>query len=161
MSDVWRREAARVLLIDERSRVLLTAVRDPGDGVLAWIAPGGTVEPGETIEQTALRELAEEVDGPSVYALNGPVWTRSFFHTFAGRETDLHEWYFVASVAASDIRDVRETGEGARYFEGWRWWTLGELVQHDGPLAPAALATLLPPILRGELPATPLHIADR
>ena len=102
------------------------------------------MEPGETIEDTPLRELAEEVDGPSVYTLNGPVWTRSFFHTFAGRETDLHEWYFVASVAASDIRDVRETGEGAIYFEGWRWWTLGELVQHDGPLAPAALATRCP-----------------
>jgi 8-oxo-dGTP pyrophosphatase MutT (NUDIX family) len=161
MSEVWRREAARVILIDERSRVLLTAVRDPDDGIAVWIAPGGGVEPGETIEQTALRELAEEIDGPRDYTLTGPVWTRRFLHTFAGRETDLYESYFVASVVASEIREVRETGAGAGYYEGWRWWTMDELVQHDGPLAPADLASLLPPLPRGELPAEPLHIADR
>lgn len=161
MGEVWRRDAARVLLIDERSRVLLTAVRDPDDGVVIWIAPGGGAEPSETIEQTALRELAEEVDGPPDYRLSGPVWKRHFLHTFAGKETDLHEWYFVASVTASEIRGVRETGEGAAYFESWRWWTLDELVNHEGPLAPADLASLVSPLLRGDLPAEPLHIEGR
>jgi 8-oxo-dGTP pyrophosphatase MutT (NUDIX family) len=161
VSEVGRREAARVILIDERSRVLLTAVRDPDDGVVVWIAPGGTAEQGETIEQTALRELAEEIDGPPDYRLIGPVWKRHFLHTFAGIEWDRFEWYFVASVAASEIRDVRETGEGAAYFESWRWWTFDELIRHEGPLAPADLASLLSPLLRGELPAEPLHIEGR
>jgi 8-oxo-dGTP pyrophosphatase MutT (NUDIX family) len=141
--------------------VLLTAVRDPDDGVVVWIAPGGSMEPGETIEQTAMRELAEEIDGPSDYRLSGPVWTRHLLHTFAGIETDLHEWYFVASVASSEIRDVGETGAGAAYFEGWRWWTLDELAKHEGPLAPADFASLVSPLLRGELPAEPLHIEGR
>ncbi len=162
MSEVWRREAARVILIDERSRVLLTAVRDPDDDVVVWIAPGGTVEQGETVEQTARRELAEEVDGPPDYLLSGPVWKRHFLGRDArGKETDLHEWYFVASVTASEIRGVRETGEGAAYFESWRWWTLDELVKHEGPLAPANLASLVSPLLRGELPTELLHIEGR
>ena len=119
------------------------------------------MEPGETIAQAALRELAEEIDGPPDYRLSGPVWERHFLHTFAGIETDLHEWYFVASVTASEIRDVRETGVGAAYFESWRWWTLDELVRHDGPLAPADFASFLSPLLRGELPTELLHIEGR
>ena len=161
MNEVWRREAARVILIDERSRVLLTAVRDPEDDVVVWIAPGGTVEPGETIEQTALRELAEEIDGPPAYRLSAPVWKRHFLTRSLGIETDLHEWYFVASVAASEIRDVRD-GVGAAYFESWRWWTMDDYVKHEGPLAPADLASLVFPLLRGgKLPVEPLHIEGR
>jgi 8-oxo-dGTP pyrophosphatase MutT (NUDIX family) len=154
----WQREAARVILIDERARVLLTSARDPDDGVLVWFAPGGSVEPGETIEQTARRELSEEIEGPSDYQLTGPVWTRRSLHTFDGRKIDLREWYFVSWIAAGEVRDVRETGAGAKYFEGWRWWTLDELSTHEGEalLAPRRIAALLPPLLRGELPTEPI-----
>ena len=159
-STVWKRRAARVLLIDERSRVLLTNARDPDDDSLWWFAPGGSVEPGETIEQAARRELAEEVDGPNSYELRGPVWIRRNVHTFAGRPIDLEETYFVASVAAGEIREVRETGGGARYFEGWRWWSLEEVHASNGLFAPRDLRTLLPPILRNELPTEPISFED-
>ena len=51
------RPAARVLLIDDQDRVLLRA--NVGDGDV-WITPGGALEPGETAEEAALRELWEE-----------------------------------------------------------------------------------------------------
>ena len=115
MSEVSRREAARVT--PDRRAISSSAHGCAGSrrrrrscGSPREERP----EPGETIEQTALRELAEEVDGPRVYTLvTARSGHASFFHTFAGRETDLHEWYFVASVASSEIRDVRETGQGA------------------------------------------------
>ena len=45
-----------VLLYDEQQRVLLVRHDDRG----LWVAPGGTVEPDEPPEATALREMRQE-----------------------------------------------------------------------------------------------------
>jgi len=51
--------AASVAVFDENGAVLLIQrARLPFAG--AWTVPGGTVEPGETLAQAALRELHEE-----------------------------------------------------------------------------------------------------
>jgi hypothetical protein len=49
---------------------------------------------------------------------------------------------------------------GARYFEGWRWWSIEELRAFDGILAPRRIADLLEPSLRGELPAAPITTGE-
>jgi 8-oxo-dGTP pyrophosphatase MutT (NUDIX family) len=85
VNDAWKRAAARVLVIDETSRLLLVSAKDPDDGRRIWFAPGGTVETGETLQQAALRELREEVEGLSSVSLHGPIWKRRHLHTFAGR----------------------------------------------------------------------------
>ena len=54
------RPAARILLVDGESRVLLFRFT-PDDRPPFWVTPGGAVDPGETYSQTARRELAEEV----------------------------------------------------------------------------------------------------
>jgi hypothetical protein len=88
--------------------------------------------------------------------LTGPIWERRFSHTFAGTFVDGHEWFFLANVEASQVSDVAETGEGARYFEGWRWWTLDEIRAYDGIVAPRRLADLLTPVLEGTVPSMPI-----
>jgi ADP-ribose pyrophosphatase YjhB (NUDIX family) len=51
--------AVGVVLLDAQDRVLLVKrARPPSPG--RWTVPGGGVELGETLEQAALRELAEE-----------------------------------------------------------------------------------------------------
>jgi hypothetical protein len=55
---------------------------------------------------------------------------------------------------------MRKTGEGARYFEGWRWRSLEELSAFDGILAPSRIADLLEPLLRGELPSAPISAGE-
>lgn len=56
-----RRPAGRVLLVDERDRVLLLHGWDPGrERVQYWFTVGGGVDPGETVRQAAARELYEE-----------------------------------------------------------------------------------------------------
>jgi 8-oxo-dGTP pyrophosphatase MutT (NUDIX family) len=153
------RVSARVLLVDEASRVLLVCSRDPGDGRVVWYAPGGAVEDGESLEIAARREIQEET-GLELRTLIGPVWERRFPHTFDGRFVAAHEWFFLAHVRATDVHEVAETGIGARYFEGWRWWTVDELAAHDGILGPGRLAELLPPLLQGSLPAPPELLTD-
>src|SRR5689334_9258688 len=58
-----RRLSARFLILDQAGRVLLFRFvykRGPLVGQDFWGTPGGGVEDGETLEQAALRELAEE-----------------------------------------------------------------------------------------------------
>ena len=108
-----QRVSARVLLIDEMSRVLLVSSRDPDDGILVWYTPGGRVEDGEDLRTAALREIEEET-GVALDDVTGPIWERRFPHTFDGRFIDGHEWFFAAHVESSQIRQVAE-----KYPVGW------------------------------------------
>jgi ADP-ribose pyrophosphatase YjhB (NUDIX family) len=153
---VVERESARVAILDEADRILLMSTRDPDDGLVVWFLPGGTLKPDETIEEAAYRELAEEVDGSARFDLVGPVWRRRHLHTFASRKISLREHYFMARVDASGIEGAYETGEGGRYFHGWRWWSLEELVGFDGIVAPRRLAELLPAVIAGDIPDEPV-----
>jgi len=58
--------AASVALIDRDRVLLVRRARAPWHGM--WSLPGGRVEPGETAEQCATREIREEL-GLSVFAL--------------------------------------------------------------------------------------------
>ena len=56
------RLAAKVVLVDHHDRVLLFCGGDPAtsDDETWWFPPGGGLEPGETTEQAARREVLEE-----------------------------------------------------------------------------------------------------
>jgi len=76
--------AVGVLLLDADRVLLVRRANPPGAGL--WTVPGGKVELGETLEQAALRELAEETGlactlGPIVEVLDRMV--RADDHTLA------------------------------------------------------------------------------
>lgn len=58
--------AASVALLHRGQVLLIQRAKAPWDG--AWTLPGGRLEPGETAEECATRELKEEL-GLSVHAL--------------------------------------------------------------------------------------------
>jgi hypothetical protein len=97
------------------------------------------------------------VDGIATFQLAGPIWTRRHLHTFAGHKIDLRESYFVAKVDGGSIVGASETGAGAKYFEGWRWWSVDELRSFDGIVAPSRLAALLPDVIAGSLLHEPIE----
>ncbi|MFE1956552.1 NUDIX domain-containing protein [Streptomyces sp. NPDC059479] len=72
------REAARVIVLDPENRVLLLSYAENGD---FWATPGGSLEPGETHREAALRELREELGSPTSPSApssqSGPRSTRS------------------------------------------------------------------------------------
>jgi ADP-ribose pyrophosphatase YjhB (NUDIX family) len=58
--------AASVALVRKVDVLLIQRNRAPSEGL--WTLPGGRLEPGETAEQCAIREVKEEL-GLDVYAL--------------------------------------------------------------------------------------------
>ena len=77
------RRAARVLVIDEDARLLLLSAREPAEGRVFWLAPGGGAEDGESFARTAVRGLHEET---GLTAALGPwVWERRHVHAWGGR----------------------------------------------------------------------------
>jgi len=100
---------AAVALVDPDGRVLL-AQRPEGKSMAGlWEFPGGKVEPGESPEETLIRELAEELDievkqaclAPLCFAshryedfhLLMPLWIcRRWTGTVRGREGQALKW---------------------------------------------------------------------
>ena len=150
-----RRTAARVLLLDERHRVLLLSGTDPQVGSRWWITPGGGAENGEPLTATAIRELAEET-GLHLRAeqLVGPLWRRVARFHFTGVDYEQTEFYFAAALprgvgragtdGADDWDRSGHTNDERLTLTGHRWWETDALRSTDEDVHPRELATRLP-----------------
>lgn len=146
------RASARAVVIRDDGRVLL--LLSEFDGRQMWFAPGGGLEPGETPEQAALRELREEVgiDGAEIGPL---VWHRRarWYHAEADTWYDGEEWFYLVRLATTDdaLRPLIEQDGIVRLHEA-RWWSLDDLNASADLVSPRALRDLLEPLVRGEVP---------
>ena len=140
------RPTVRVLLIDPAGRLLLIKVVafDGGDPV--WFLPGGGLEPGESAELAARREVAEET-GLLGCGIGAEVWQRRVVHTIDAVTWDLRERYFLAPVAAFDPVPAGLTPYEAANILELRWWTLEELSTTSERLVPQGLGALFAPYL--------------
>jgi 8-oxo-dGTP pyrophosphatase MutT (NUDIX family) len=160
MADLLERKAARVLLLDHEDRVLLFLGGDPArpqDGTW-WITPGGGLNPGETPEAGARRELQEET-GLRAAALEGPVWNRVVEFGFAGESYRQSELFFMLRV---DSHDVDTSGFDALErlaLIDHRWWSLEELATTTELVYPRTLGVELARIVADGLPDAPYEVA--
>jgi 8-oxo-dGTP pyrophosphatase MutT (NUDIX family) len=125
-----------------------------GEGEV-WITPGGALEPGETAEQAALRELREET-GIENAQLSPCVWTRKHCFEWGGSRYEQREQFF---VARTENPKITLDGCGATellFLSGWRWWTVEEIAASDAVFAPRNLAKILPAIPACEYPEEPI-----
>jgi mutator protein MutT len=141
---------AGVIILDEHNRILLTQRADNG----AWSIPGGSMEPGETLEEVARRETEEEV-GLRVGEMD-------FFGVFSG--PDLYYEYpngdqvynvtvVYTSRQISGRLKIDEESIQAKYFP------LDELPEISPPLRPvfeAYLTSTNPTVRFTETPAKSL-----
>lgn len=120
-----------------RAGVVLAVQRDDGellcfertDPVGQWQLPQGGIDPGESPEQAAWRELEEETGlGSKHVRLTGehPLWTvYQWPHgpTDKERYGQVHRWFFFRPI----IDELTPTPDGHE-FRDWRWMTPGSLI---------------------------------
>lgn len=134
------RSAVRAIIVTPDREVLLMAFADPADGRRFWVAPGGGIEAGETLEAALRRELAEEV-GLTDFEIGPAVWRRHHTFNWAGDRISQQEEYRIVHTARFEpvIADALE----AASLKSMRWWPLAELAATDEQLTPLSLALIL------------------
>lgn len=155
------RPTVRVLLFDPDHRLLLMKGRltYAADAPSWWFTVGGGMEPGETPEAAACREVAEETGFLDI-RLGPVVWRREGIgHLSSGEQVLFKEHYLVAHCAGGEpLRDGWEAHE-VDLVDDLRWWHLTEIRSSDERIFPQGLADLLPVIIDGQYPDQPLTLA--
>ena len=154
------RITVRVLLFDPTDRILLMKGRLPHrrDGPGAWFTVGGGAEPGETLRQCALREIAEETGFTNV-DLGPAVWLREAIGSLVGGERVIFKETYLAARCGL-VEPVRDGWEDYEHdlIDEIRWWSLDDLARCADRIYPERLLELLPDIAAGRYPEQPLDI---
>lgn len=160
---IIQRDTVRVLLIDPAERILLFEDSDPGlpSRPTFWITPGGGVDPGETLAEAVIREVAEET-GFTLAAklLRGPVARRNVVHGYSDKIVQQRETYVAAHVPSFVIDTVGHTDDEVASVVGHRWWSLAELTTANVVVWPAGLAGLVKAVLDAAPWPVPLDDAE-
>jgi 8-oxo-dGTP diphosphatase len=149
------RKTSRLLVLDTRQRLLLFQIEHRSGRF--WMTPGGGLEQGETFEEAARRELLEET-GLAIDEVGATVWHRDITVDWEGERWPIVERYFVVRSEPIEVSNAGWLPYEHDAISATRWWTEDELLASDGNFIPPDLASLVGPLMRGELPHEPVVI---
>lgn len=149
---VRERRAARVIVVDGTGRVLLVRGHDADQPERSWwFTVGGGIDPGESPEQAALREVREEA-GLVLAAddLVGPVLTRTGIFEFYAETCRQHEVFYLAQVAdAVEVSAAGWTEAERELLDEMTWMTPAQLRDQPLEVFPPELPDVVDRLLAG------------
>ncbi len=147
------RPTARVILLDPQDQILLLKGRLPSDpdGPGAWYTVGGGLEPGETVETAARREIAEET-GFTPRWVSAPLWREEqVYFDRKGRPVLFRQTFVLARCDGGEPSRAGWTDLEQALVDDIRWWTLEDLLGTTEPVYPQDLARRLAGLLLDDL----------
>lgn len=140
------RPSSRLLVIDSEGRLLLFRFEHragPLAGQVFWATPGGGLDPGESYEDAACRELLEET-GLRIDHPGRQVGRRQVsFQMPDGDRVTADERFFLVRVEETDISDARWTALERTVMTEHRWWSATTLRATTEQVWPDNLPDLL------------------
>lgn len=125
------------VVILRHGNILAFRAEDPTSLRQFVFIPGGRMESGETVEQTAIRETLEET-GFHIKCFSEPWLERVYDFEWDGRVNNCHTVF----VAGELLSDVAEQVDDAAYHRGVEWIPVSELsnvfAYHKDILEPVA-----------------------
>jgi 8-oxo-dGTP pyrophosphatase MutT (NUDIX family) len=136
------RPTVRLIVVDELNRLLLFRGISQIHHDRYWFTPGGGIEPGESIETAARREMHEET-GLIEFDLGPEIWHRDNVIHLNGEWIWLEEWAHLIRVAAFEVDTSGFTQLEIDTITEHRWWTHDELIICPDRLSPQDLPEIL------------------
>ncbi|MCU1433220.1 MAG: hydrolase [Actinotalea sp.] len=147
------RRGARVLLLDQDDRLLMVCGHDMDRPARRWwFTVGGGIDPGESAQEAAARELFEETGVRLTAAdLAGPVARRTAVFAFLRQQVRQDEEFFLARVDGPvDLTRDGWTAIETAFMDEIRWWDLDDLAAvTEQEVFPAGLVNLVRGLLGG------------